>query len=103
MGELSEDDKVKVARPGRSKGSCRSPSRWPRSSLEKKESSCPWSRPFKDLRKSWPVNTITCRKLPSTWSDTSRKWLSRRRNLPLKEEFKSKKKKKKKKVLCVDT
>jgi hypothetical protein len=45
MDELSEEDKLTVAAPGRSSASCRSPSTWRRCSPARPACRCRWKRP----------------------------------------------------------
>ena len=88
MDELSEEDKLKVARArkierflsqpfqvNKKSSFCitRSPtySRSPRCSPTTPASSCPSPRPSPGSRPSWRASTITCPRSPSTWSATS--------------------------------
>ena len=74
MDELSEDDKLAVARARKlERFLSASPSTWPRSSPARTAFRCRWKRPSPRSRPWWPANTITCPKPPSTWSATSKK------------------------------
>merc|ERR1712113_983663 len=80
MDELSEEDKLKVARAKRSKDSFLSHSRSLRFSPATPVSSSPLQKPSPDSRKSLRANTITSLKLLSTWLATLTK-LSLRLNV----------------------
>merc|ERR1712200_21505 len=83
MDELSEEDKLKVARARRSKDSCHSPSRSLRCSPTTLANLSPSTRPSLDSRRSLMASTITCLRSLSTWSATSMSSLPRQKDLPL--------------------
>merc|ERR1712045_172673 len=77
MDELSEEDKLTVARLARSNVSFRNLSKSPRSSQVTLASSSPWNRPSLDSPKFSLANTITCLRSHSTWSETFQRSLPR--------------------------
>jgi F-type H+-transporting ATPase subunit beta len=79
MDELSEEDKLSVARARKSSGSCRSRSSWRRRSRARPASSWRWKTRSRASRAWSRASTTTCRSRPSTWSAPSRR-RSRRRS-----------------------
>ncbi len=73
MDELSEEDKLTVARARKIQRFLSQPFDVPRSSPARTAFRFRWKRPSLRSRPLWPVNTITCPKPPSTWSATLKK------------------------------
>merc|ERR1712158_276821 len=80
MDELSEEDKLTVARARKIQRFLSQPSRSPRCSLATPASWSPWNRPLKDSKRSSQANMTTCRRSLSTWSETSQKSDRRQRD-----------------------
>jgi F-type H+-transporting ATPase subunit beta len=73
MDELSEEDKLTVARARKIQRSCRSRSTSPKSSPASAASSCRSRTLWLRSRRLWTANTTTCPRTPSTWSAASPK------------------------------
>merc|ERR1712221_30146 len=86
MDELSEEDKLKVARARKIERFLHSLSRSLRCSPTTLANLFPLTRPSLDSRLSLPASTITCPRSPSTWSATSTRSLPRPRGWQLREE-----------------
>ena len=77
MDELSEEDKLTVSAPGRSSGSCPSPSAWPSSSRECRASMCPSPRRSAASARSSTASMTTFPNPPSSMPVPSTRWWQR--------------------------
>ncbi len=67
VDELSEEDKLTVARAARSNAFCPSPCLWPSNSPAGPVNTCPSARQSAVLVRFWRANTTRCQSRPFTW------------------------------------